>query len=248
MLVFAYGVGAYVVFVLTALYAIGFVDNWIVSQTIDGAPGASGPMLQAALVNVLLFGIFALQHAFMGSARFRAAWARVLPVAVERSTHVLVSSLTLMLVFLRWRAIPLELWSLGAHPLGFLFEILSFAGWTLALIASAQIGHLPLFGLAQVIAQARGEELERPSFEVPFLYRWVRHPIYAGILLAVWCAPTMTLGRVLFAGLTTALVVFLARREEDELLLEHREYRTYRAHVPMLLPRAQGPIRRRRAG
>lgn len=248
MFVFAYGVGAYVVFVLTGLYAIGFVDNWIVSQTIDGIPGASVSVPEAALANVILFGLFALLHGFMGSTVFRSAWVRVLPPAAQRSTHVLVSSVSLMLVFLRWRPIPLELWSLGTHPLGPVLELLSFAGWTLALTASAQIGHLRLFGLAQVLAHARGEEEREARFDVPYLYRWVRHPIYAGLLLALWCAPVMTLGHVLFAGLCTTLVVFLARREERELALEHHAYRAYQARVPMLWPRSRPLPIRRRAG
>lgn len=248
MFVFAYGVGAYVVFVLTALYAVGFVDNWIVSQTIDGASRSAGGALEAVLVNAVLFGLFALQHAFMGRPVFRSAWARLLPSATERSTRVLVSSLFLMLVFLRWRPIPFALWSLELHPLGLVLEVLSFAGWALALAATLQIGHLELFGLAQVLAHANGREQEPARFELPFLYRWVRHPIYSGILVALWCAPVMTLGHLLFAGMSTAFVVFLARTEERELSLEFRQYGEYQARVPMLLPRTRPLPVRRRAG
>jgi protein-S-isoprenylcysteine O-methyltransferase Ste14 len=248
MVSFAYGVGAYVVFVLTALYAVGFVDNWIVSQTIDGGPGAGGSALAAGLANAVLFGLFALLHVFMGRPVFRSAWARILPSAVERSTHVLVSSLSLMLVFLRWRPIPLELWSLGLHPLGLVLEILSFAGWALAFVGTLQINHLELFGLAQVLAHANGRALEPARFDVPFLYRWVRHPIYFGLLVAVWCGPVMTVGHLLFAGMSTALVVVLARLEEQELFREFHAYRAYQARVPMLLPRLRPvPIRKRAA-
>lgn len=246
MFLFAYGVGAYVVFVLTGLYAVGFVDNWIVSQTIDGVSGSAGSGLEALLVNLVLLGLFALQHTFMGRPVFRSAWARLLPSAIERSTHVLVSSVFLMLVFLRWRPIPFELWSLELHPLGLVLEVLSFAGWALALAGTLQIGHLELFGLAQVLAHARDRDPEPARFEIPFLYRWVRHPIYFGILVALWCAPVMTLGHLLFAGASTAWIVFLARLEERELADEHRAYGAYQARVPMLLPRTRPlPLRRR---
>ncbi|NOT29702.1 MAG: isoprenylcysteine carboxylmethyltransferase family protein [Planctomycetes bacterium] len=248
MVVFAYGVASYVVFVLTALYAVGFVDNWVVSQTIDGGFRTGGSWLEAGLVNAVLLGLFALQHAFMGRPVFRSAWARILPAAAERSTHVLVSSLSLMLVFLRWRPIPLELWSLELHPLGLVFELLSFAGWALAFVGTIQIGHLELFGLAQVLAHVSGKAPAPAGFDVPFLYRWVRHPIYLGLLAAVWCAPAMTLGHLLFAGMSTAFVVALARMEERDLAREHREYRDYQARVPMLLPRTRPLPIRRRAG
>jgi protein-S-isoprenylcysteine O-methyltransferase Ste14 len=248
MFVYAYGVGAYVVFVLTSLYAVCFAENWLVSQTIDGAPGREGSLLGAGLSNVVLFGLFALVHASLGRPAFKRAWSRILPAALERSTHVLVSSLFLMLVFLRWRPMTFELWSLALHPLGLVLELLSHAGWALAFTATFQIDHLALFGLAQALAHSRGETPAPARFAVPFLYRWVRHPIYSGLLLATWCTPVMTLGHLLFAGLTTACVVLLARLEERDLALEHREYRSYQARVPMLLPRTRPLAIRRRAG
>ena len=248
MFVFAYGVCAYLALVLTSLYAVGFVENWAVSFTLDGVRVAGGTGLAAGLSNAVLLGLFGLQHACMGHPAFKRAWANLLPASVQRSTHVLVSCLFLMLVFLRWKALPLELWSLGLNPLGLVLELLSYAGWALALTATFQFNHLELFGLAQTLAHAKGEELEPARFDVPFLYRWVRHPLYSGLLLALWCAPVMTLGRVLFAGLATGYFVLLARMEERELVSEHREYRAYQARVPMLLPRARPLAIRRRAG
>jgi protein-S-isoprenylcysteine O-methyltransferase Ste14 len=248
MFVFAYGMGAYVVFLLTALYAVGFTENWIVSRTIDGVSQAGRSWLEAGLVDTVLLALFALQHGFLGRPTFKRAWTTLVPEAMERSTHVLVSSACLMLVFLRWSPIPLEVWNLVLTPLGLVLELLSFAGWTLVLCGTFQIDHLSLFGLAQAFAHARGETLEPRRLEIPYLYRWVRHPIYFGLLLALWCAPRMTVGHLLFAGVTTIIVVVLARMEERDLALELHQYRDYQARVPMLLPRTR-PLRvRRRAG
>src|SRR5262249_43521371 len=105
-----------------------------------------------------------------------------------------------------------------------------------------------LFGLAQAVAHARGLEVVPRGFDVPFLYRWVRHPIYFGLLLALWCAPLMTFGHLLFAGMSTAYLVVLARLEERDLVRKYRAYPGYQAPVPMLLPRTR-PLRiTRRAG
>src|SRR5262245_34605139 len=138
MFVFAYGVGAYVVFLLTSLYAVGFAENWVATFTLDGAPRPDGSGLLAALANAVLFGLFALVHVFMGRRLFRDAWARILPEAAQRSTHVLVSCLFLMLVFVRWRPIPVALWSLELNPLGLVLELLSFAGWGVAIAGTFQ--------------------------------------------------------------------------------------------------------------
>lgn len=248
MFVFAYGVGAYVIFVLTSLYAVGFTENWLVSHTIDGVHTTGGTGLAAVLSNAVLLGLFGLQHAFMRHQVFKRAWTSLLPVSAQRSTHVLASSLFLMLVFLRWKELPLELWSLGLNPLGLVLELLSYAGWAIAIVGTFQIDHRELFGLAQALAHVKEQPLEPARFDVPFLYRWVRHPIYFGLLLALWCAPVMTVGRVLFAALTTYYVRILARMEEHELAREHSEYRAYQARVPMLLPRTRPVSIRRRAG
>ena len=247
MFVFAYGVGAYVIFVLTSVYAVGFTEN-VVSHTIDGVHGTGGNWLAAGLSNAVLLTLFGLQHAFMRQPAFKRAWTSILPVSAQRSTHVLVSCLFLMLVFLRWREIPLELWSLSLNPLGLVLELLSYSGWAIAIAGTFEIGHLELFGLGQVLAHVRGEALKPARFDVPFLYRWVRHPIYFGLLVALWCAPTLTVGRVLFAAFATYYVAILARMEEQELVREHSEYRAYQARVPMLLPRTRPVPLRRRAG
>lgn len=248
MFVFAYGVGAYLLFVLTFLYSIGFVENWIVAFTIDGAPGAAGGGSVAWLGNAALLGLFAAQHALMGRPVFRREWARFLPAAAERSTHVLVSSLLLMLVFLRWSPIPHEVWNAGFGPLAFALEMLSFAGWGLALAGTFQLDHLELFGLRQAICHARGGALPPPKFRTPFLYRWVRHPIYLGLLVALWATPRMTLGHLYFAALATAYVLLAVRLEERDLARRHFEYRGYQTRVPMLLPGRRPLPERRRAG
>jgi len=239
MFVFAYGVGAYVVFLLTFLYAIGFVGNWVVSLTIDGAIGGvdtSGGGVAAWIGNVFLLALFALQHSVMARPVFKREWTRIVPPAAERSTYVLVSSLTLMLVFARWKPIPTVLFDLDANALGFLLEILSYVGWAIVLVSTFQIDHFELFGLKQVYLHARGEELPRPTFHTPFLYRYVRHPIYAGFLLAFWSTPRMTLGHLLFAVMTTAYILVAIRLEENDLSNMHWEYRSYRTRVPMLWP------------
>ncbi len=255
MIIFAFGVGAYVALVLTTLYAIGFVGNWIVAFTVDGTPGhMSHPM--GWILSLALLGLFAAVHSGLAHPEVRRWWPSFVPPALGRSLHVLVSCVLLMLAFLRWTPMPFVVWDLGVNPLAFLVEMSSYGGWMLALMASVQLDHLELFGLRQVLAQVRGEETPLPEFQEPLLYRCVRHPLYLGLLVAVWCAPRMTLGHLLLAVLVTAYVRFLARREDKTHVLVHPEYRDYQARVPMLIPfrrpagtRRRGPPQRyRRTG
>ena len=236
MFAFAYGVGAYVVFLLTFLYAIGFVGNWIVSLTIDGAPGAAGGGVGAFLGNAVLIALFAVPHSLMARPAFKRVWTRIVPPVIERSTYVLISSVLLMVVFGRWTPITFVIFDVGLNPLGFALELLSLAGWGLVVLGTIQIDHFELFGLKQVIYHARNLELPPPKFHTPFLYRWVRHPIHLGFLTAFWATPRMTLGHLLFAALTTTYVLVAIRLEERDLLRFHWQYRGYQARVPMLLP------------
>lgn len=245
MFVFAYGVVAYAISLLTFLYAIGFVENWIVDYTVDGTKAGGGPA--AWLENVILVGLFGLLHSLMARPAFKRLWRRLLPAAIERSTYVLVSSVCLMLLFLRWNPIPLEVWNVGVNPLGFALEMLPFVGWALALAGTFQLDHLEFFGVRQVLHHAHGEELPPARFQTPFLYRWVRHPIQLGFLLAFWSTPRMTLGHLLFAGLMTGYILFALRLEERDLAHRHFQYRAYQTRVPMLFP-SRAPLRLERPG
>src|SRR5688572_19479124 len=237
MVVFAYGVGAYVISLLAFLYSIGFVGNWGVALTIDGSPRASGGGPEGWLGNIVLLALFGAQHSLMARPGFKRAWTQLVPPAAERSTYVLVSSVLLMVLFGRWTPIPLEVWDLGVHPLTFGLEMLSFAGWGFVVVAASQLNHLELLGLAQVLRHVHAEPAPPPKFRTPFLYRHVRHPVHLGFLVAFWATPRMTLGHLLFAVAMTAYVLVAVRYEEHDLARVHGQYPAYRMRVPMLLPR-----------
>jgi methanethiol S-methyltransferase len=97
-------VACYVAFLASFLYAVGFVGDLLVPKSIDSGP--EGLPWSAALVDTLLLLVFAVPHSIMARPSFKEWWTRLIPPPIERSTYVLVSSLTLAFLFWQWRPIP----------------------------------------------------------------------------------------------------------------------------------------------
>lgn len=250
VLAFAYGAMSYAAFLAVFFYAIGFVGGFAVPKTIDGGTSASGASLaEALLVDVVLLLLFAVQHSGMARQGFKRWWERVVPRHLQRSTYVLAASLLLAVVMWQWRPITGVVWSVEGTAATALWGLFGL-GWTIVLVATFLINHFELFGLQQVYLHLRGREHRPPSFQTPGFYRFVRHPLYLGFMLAFWSIPTMTAGHLLFAAATTGYMLVAIQLEERDLVDFHGEkYERYRRRVRMLLPlptsadagRSEGP-------
>ncbi|HEX5184855.1 MAG TPA: isoprenylcysteine carboxylmethyltransferase family protein [Allosphingosinicella sp.] len=231
----AYGAVVYLIFFVTFLYAIGFVGDLIVPKGIDS--GTPGPLAAAVLIDVALLGLFAVQHSLMARPFFKRWWTRFVPAIVERSTYVLLSSIVLILLFWLWRPLPETIWLVAAPNAALLLQAIFWLGWATVLLSTFLISHFELFGLQQVWLGLKQRVAEPPRMRTPFLYGFVRHPLYFGFLLAFWATPHMTMGHLLFAAATTAYILIAVRLEEHDLIaIFGADYVAYRRRVSMLIP------------
>ncbi|WP_406854363.1 methanethiol S-methyltransferase [Alsobacter sp. KACC 23698] len=229
-----FGVLSYAFFLLVFLYAVGFTGGFGVPKGIDDGPAELS--VASVGVDLALLTLFAMQHSVMARPAFKRWFTRFVPSTIERSVFVLLASSALALLFWGWRPLPGVAWE--AHGLtadalraGF------WLGWGIVLASTFMISHFELFGLRQVFAGWTGRPMAQAAFRTPYLYRWVRHPIYLGFIVAFWSAPVMTTGHLMFAAVCTAYILVGIQLEERDLLAYFgKAYADYRRRVSMLVP------------
>jgi protein-S-isoprenylcysteine O-methyltransferase Ste14 len=231
-----FGIISYVMFLGVILYAIGFVGNFIVPKSIDS--GAESAVLPALLINVGLLSIFGLQHSIMARPEFKSWWTKIVGKNIERSIYVLFSNLALILLYWKWQTVSTVIWSFDAGLIFYLLIGIYVLGWTVVFLSTFMISHFHLFGLTQVFYNFKQKTISEFKFQTNYLYKIVRHPIMLGFLIVVWAAPTMTVGRLIFA-IVSSLYIFVAVKYLEERDLKKvfgEQYLNYQKNVPMLIP------------
>lgn len=241
LLVLLYGVVVYCIFAGTLLYMVGFVENIVVPKSIDGEPQA--PLGVALLTNACLLSLFALQHSIMARPAFKRWWTQYVPEPVERSTFVLFTCICLVTMVYFWQPLGGIVWAVENDVLAGVLTGVSLLGFGIVLIATFMINHFDLFGLRQVWLYFQGKPYTNVKFRLPLFYKYVRHPLYLGFLIAFWAAPVMTFTHLFFAVMTTGYILTAIQFEERDLITLYGDnYRKYKKWAPMLIPFTKGKM------
>jgi protein-S-isoprenylcysteine O-methyltransferase Ste14 len=236
LMIFLYGALSYLVFFVSFLYAVGFVGNLLVPKGVDS--GTESGFVESIIINLLLLSLFAVQHTIMARPSFKKWWTTIVSPAIERSTFVLLTSLILLLIFWQWRPMTGLVWEVQNETIALVIKGIFWLGWLIVFLSTFMINHFHLFGLDQVFNNFRGKPATGLKFKEIFFYKFVRHPIMTGFIIAFWATPVMTTGHLLFA-VTTTLYILIAVKyfEEKDLRDEIGEpYENYQRRVPMLVP------------
>ncbi len=239
VLFFIYGLVTYMIFLPTFLYAIGFITGLVVPKDVDSAALVNlGPPL---LINMLLLGLFAIQHSVMARPAFKKWWTKIVPEPIERSTFVLLTCILLISMYVLWQPMTGVLWSVQNGVASWMLTGVSMVGWIIVLLSTFIINHFDLFGLRQVYLALKGKPYTHLVFKKRGFYKYVRHPLMFGFLVAFWATPHMTVGHLVFALLATGYILVALIFEERDLIKFHGEnYKTYIREVPKLIPFTKG--------
>ena len=231
-----YGIFAYLLFLITAIYMVGFLGNFLVPKSISSDTG--GPLAQSIAIDLILLSLFAIQHSLMARASFKKWITSFMNPAIERSTYVLLSSLVLILLFWQWQPIPIILWEVKSKTVYSLIMGLFGLGWVVVLASTFMINHFELTGLQQVYDYLKNKEPDKSRFQINYLYKFVRHPLMLGFLMVFWATPYMTIGHFLFTSVMTMYIFLSVKYLEEKDLLKTigKEYEDYQEKVPMIIP------------
>lgn len=230
-----YAIVAYLIFFGTFCYAIGFVTSLFVPKHIDSPP--TQDLSLALLVNAGLLTLFALQHSIMARPAFKQWWTKFVPEPIERSTYVLLSSVCLILLFWYWQPLGGVIWQVESDAARSILISGSLFGFGIVLVSTFLLNHFDLFGLRQAWLYFSGKKYEPLNFSTPLFYKYVRHPIYLGFMIAFWSAPTMTAAHLFFAIMTTGYMLVGIQFEEKDLIKHFGpKYQEYKRSAPMIIP------------
>ena len=182
--------------------------------------------------------------AFWSRPRFEVMTGRPLIAGTRIGDHrttrgvlKLLGLAALALLLWQWRPIPVVVWWVQNPGFAVLLLGLQLIGWAIVGLSTFLISHFELFGLAQVARNLVGHAPQPPEFRTPLFYRFVRHPLYLGFVIAFWATPIMSVGHLLFAVVTTAYIfIGIALEERDLAQFFGDQYRRYQARVPMIFP------------
>ncbi len=226
---------AYVGFLVVYAGFAFFTDGVFLPKTVD--TGEPAGVAFALAVNIALMLAWGVQHSVMARQGFKDRLTKLVPKHLERSTYVFVSWVALAGVMLLWQPMAGVVWQVESHTLVVTLWGINALGWVGVPVASFMIDHFDVFGLKQPFMHWRKRSYQKTGFVMPWLYRYIRHPMMAAFFVAFWATPYMTVSHlVLTVGMSVYIYVGVHFEERSLARELGRAYEEYQAETPKFVP------------
>ena len=220
-----YCVFSITLFLLASVYTIGFFSFDLFQ------PQEQSPLLLAIINNTFFLLIFSVHHSLLA----RESIKRFIPYGVERATYILIASCLMFLIPFNFKESGIVLWDFQGTIFGYVLIAVSLLGWCIALISSLLIDPLGMYGVKQsfgISSKVTGE------LKSPYIYKYVRHPIYLGFIIGFMFTDVMTIEHLLFSVFVIVYIFIGKSLEEKDLIRQFgSQYIDYMRKVNGLLPK-----------
>ncbi len=188
------------------------------------------------LWDALLSLLFFVQHSGMVRKAFRTRLTAHFAGEYHGVIYTIGSGIALSIVAIFWQHSEIMLVRLEgvARFIAIGCSLVAVLVFSLSIYALRSFDPL---GVGPIRARLRSMDHQPGPFVVRGPYRWVRHPLYACVIVLFWANPVVTADRLLFDLLWTIWIVIGAHLEERDLIREFGQtYVDYQRSVPMLFP------------
>ena len=226
-LVSLYNSFAHILLSCVVIFAICFIGNIWLTQSIDAAPQM--PLVPALLIDGSLLFLFMLFKSAKANANFKRYWNRFIPDSIDRATYIILSSILAALIIWQWQPIGRVVWEISNDTISTVFRIVYIDGWVIIFVGFLLNHRRDPFRLKQYWLHFKNRPFQKSTFKSLFAHKLVRNPFYLGMLICLWCAPVMTVSHLFFAMLFTLYVITVFQLEEKNLTISYRNSERSRA-------------------
>ncbi|KAF3982582.1 MAG: hypothetical protein HFP78_01025 [Methylococcales symbiont of Hymedesmia sp. n. MRB-2018] len=236
LLVMLYGTVSYLLFFVVFVYFIGFVGDIFLPITVSTEMEVYSD--NALMINIGLILMWGVQHSVMARGWFKDMIVSVVPHHIERSTYVLVSDITLAIFMYYWQPMEGIVWQVeDSMTVTVLWSLFAF-GWVLLFAATFLTNHFDLFGLRQTWLYFVKKTYTDVTFAEKLVYRWIRHPMMLGFMIAFWALPTMTVGHLVFSiGMSVYVLIGIHFEEKGLAKSLGQTYMDYQKRTSKIIPK-----------
>ncbi len=185
---------------------------------------------QSAVWIWLSGGIFAVFHSLTAAQSCKAWFYRH---GIREPKYRLIYSMLAILITAAWihyvHQLPDASLYQSTGTSRILLIALQIGGLLVALAAFLPIDGLIFLGL-------RKAQVGSDPFVVRGIYRWLRHPMYSGVMLILLAMPEQTWNGLHFSLIVCAYFIIGSRLEETRMLKAHPDYANYRQRVAAFVP------------